>query len=161
MLSKLRRFFRKVRRSWDYAVLGWANYDWDYAYLLELLRFKLERMHKFMNSSNAMASHSKETIQSLRLAAKLSRKLCADSYSFFLDRHSKKWGDVKVFEHVEPSEDEKRRGIAHITRFNSTPETAQEREEFLAAATADDNMRKRDARWLFSIMEKYHENWWD
>lgn len=157
----IRRFFKNVRRSLDYAVLGWGNYDWDYNFLLHTLRFKLDRMQKFLTGPNAIATHSSTALKSIRIAAKLAKKLDEDDYSFFGDQHRKKWQAVKVFEDVEPSEQERRAGIAKITRAINTPETATERKEFIRAADKDENIRKRDARWLFSIMEKHYTSWWD
>ena len=38
---------------------------------------------------------------------------------------------------------------------------AQELREFKKAVKMDEQIRARDARWLFSIMEKYYQYWWD
>lgn len=161
LLWPIQKFFKNLKRSLDYAQLGWGNYDWDYGFLFSTLRFKLERMNAFLSGENAMATHSSAALKSIRIAARLAKKLEEEDYNFFIDRHREKWRDVKVFEDVEPSDQDRRAGIAKIMRAINTPETAIERKEYLRAAEADENIRKRDARWLFSIMEKHYPSWWD
>jgi hypothetical protein len=161
VLNKLRGFCKRVRRSWDYAVLGWSNYDFDYGYLLAVLRFKLERMHKFLSGPDAIATHDKPALQSLRLAARLAKKLETDEYIFFVDRHNEKWKHVPTHEHIEPTPDERKAGIGMISRPIRTPETAAARTEYIRAVEDDQKIRARDLRWLFSIIEEYHTRWWD
>lgn len=155
------RFFRNLARSWAYAKLGWSNYDWDYNYLFAVLRFKLARMEKYITGPQSMATHDVDTKKSLRLAVRLVKKLEEDSYTFFVDRHHEKWKDVRTFEHVEPTPEERQAGIGMISRPIQTPETAIARKEYICAAQADEKIKQRDLRWFFSIVEKYHTRWWD
>lgn len=162
---KIRRFFRKLSRAAAYATFGWSNHDFDSGYLLDALHFKLQRMHKFMTSKDAYSVQEKHTLQSLRLATRLAKKLTTDDYSHFMDQHDKKWGplDMKLTP-AEPVEGLPGGGsVCEFSRPNVTSKRkeAQERREFKKAAQLDDLSRARDARWLFSIMEKYYQYWWD
>jgi len=157
-------FFRQVRRAAAYAKFGWSNHDFDNSYLLAVLHFKLQRMYTYLKNET-YAKQDKHSLQSLRLAARLAEKLRNDSYSHFLDQHDKKWGplDMKLTpaEHVEglPGGG----SVCEFSRPNVTSKRkeAQERREFKKAVNLDYAMRARDARWLFSIMEKYYQHWWD
>ena len=161
---KIRRFFRAVWRASAYAKFGWNNHDWDNSYLLDLLHFKLQRMHKYLKAET-YAKQDKPSIQSLRLAARLAKKLTDELYSHFLDQHDKKWGPLNMeltpAEHVEglPGGG----SVCNFSRPNVTSKKkeAQERREFKKAVKMDEQIRARDARWLFSIMEKYYQYWWD
>ena len=164
-LFAVRRFFRQARRAAAYAKFGWGNHDFDNSYLLAALHFKLQRMHKFMTSKDAYSVQEKHTLQSLRLATRLAKKLTTDDYSHFMYHHDKKWGplDMKLTpaEHVEglPGGG----SVCEFSRPNVTSKRkeAQERREFRKAVKMDEQIRARDARWLFSIMEKYYQYWWD
>ena len=158
---RLEKFWRRVCRSWDYAKFGWHNYEFDYSYLLAIIRFKLDRMQVFLNGPRTIAHHDRKTIQSLRLATRLIKKLESDDYSFFLDQHRARWQHVKTSVDVEPNEAERKAGIGLITKFIDTPETAEERAEFLRAVEEDEKIRNRDARWCFEIIAKHHTSWWD
>jgi hypothetical protein len=161
---KIRRFFKSVGRAAAYAKFGWDNHEFDSTYLLDLLHFKLQRMHTYLQAET-YAKQDKQSIQSLRLAARLAKKLTDEYYSHFLDQHDKKWGplDMKLTpaEHVEglPGGG----SVCEFSRPNVTSKRkeAQERREFKKAVKLDDQIRARDARWLFSIMEKYYQYWWD
>lgn len=111
VLYRVKRFFKKICRSWDYAKFGWSNYDYDFGFLFSMLRFKLERMEKFLCSKDALCCHEPPTRQSLRLAVRLAKRLEKDAYS-------------------------------HVNYLT-------------------DETNKRDLRWFFSIIEKYHGHWWD
>lgn len=161
VLWRIKRFWRNLGRSWAYAKLGWSNYDFDHGYLITLMRFKLERMYAFLTGPLNMATHDAKTLKSLKLAVRLAKKLEDGAYYHFTDAHREKWRGVKDFENVPPSAEEKRAGIALISRPVNTPEASQKRKEFISAAEADENIRKRDSRWFFSILDKYHQLWWD
>lgn len=161
LLLRLKKFWQRLRRSWDYAKFGWSNYEFDYSYLLATIRFKLERMQAFLNGPHTIAHHDRKTIQSLRLATRLVKKLESDDYSFFLDQHRARWQHVKTSVDVEPNEAERKAGIGLITKFIDTPKTAEERKEFSRAVEEDEKIRNRDARWCFEIIAKHHTSWWD
>lgn len=163
-LFAVRRFFRQVSRAAAYAKFGWGNHDFDNSYLLDALHFKLQRMHTYLKVET-YAKQDKHSLQSLRLAARLAEKLTNEDYNHFLDQHDKKWGplDMKLIpaEHVEglPGGG----SVCEFSRPNVTSKRkeAQERREFKQAVKMDEQIRARDARWLFSIMEKYYQYWWD
>lgn len=160
-VDRVWRFLRKIKRSWEYAKLGWSNYDFDFVYLFELLRFKLERMEKFLTGPNAVADHATTTLRSLKLAVRLAKKLETDSYDFFSNKSRKRWKHVKMFEDIEPTAAERQAGIGLVSKPCTTQEAMDAHKDFIRAAEADVNIRKRDLRWFFSILEKYHEHWWD
>ncbi len=160
-IGRVWQFLRKIKRSWEYAKLGWSNYDFDYVYLFELLRFKLDRMEKFLTGPNAIADHSTTTLRSLKLAVRLAKKIETDSYDFFSVKSSERWKHVKTFEDTEPTEEERRAGIALISKPCTTQDAMNAHNDFIRAAEADESIRKRDLRWFFSILEKYHGHWWD
>lgn len=151
------RIYRKVCRSLAFAKLGWNNYDWDHAYLLELMVFKMKRMQKACFEEG---HHIPEKLpqQSLRLCIKLGEKLLKDAYFYHSGLHNAKWGELEFIEKT----DETGRKYTGMGRSGVTPEQEeQERAEAMEAYRKDDSVKARDTRWFYGIMAKYQESWWD
>lgn len=151
------RIYRKVARSLAFAKLGWNNYDWDHAYLLTLMVFKMKRMQKACFEEG---HHIPEKLpqQSLRLCIKLGEKLLKDDYFYFTGLHNEKWGELEFIEKT----DESGRKYTGMGRSGVPKEKEeQERLEFMEAYKKDDSVKARDTRWFFGIMAKYQESWWD
>lgn len=151
------RIYRKVARSLAFAKLGWNNYDWDHAYLLQLMIFKMKRMQKACFEEG---HHIPEKLpqQSLRLCIKLGEKLLKDDYFYFTGLHNEKWGELEFIEKTNES-GRKYTGIGRPGVPKEKEE--QERLEFMEAYKKDDSVKARDTRWFFGIMAKYQESWWD
>lgn len=47
LFIKIKRFIEKVRISFSYAKQGWSNFDWDYAFFVSDMIFKLKRMKEY------------------------------------------------------------------------------------------------------------------
>jgi hypothetical protein len=57
------RWCRNLWRALQYARFGWRNPDWDQAYLLELMEFKLERMAKFFREHGVAVDHKRRAAE--------------------------------------------------------------------------------------------------
>ena len=77
MFHAVRRFWKNLCRSVAYARFGWSNHDWDHTFFYAFLRFKLERMQKAFENDWTV---SKERTKSVRVAAKLAKRLETDYY---------------------------------------------------------------------------------
>ena len=156
---KCTAIYESIARAWAYAKFGWDNYDFDFAYTLGLLKFKLERLQNCLLTSNAHTP-DKQTTQSLRLAIRLIDRLYEDDYSYFYERHNLKWFGKKhpdcEFEKIEG-------GSLLRTKRNTLAQGQQEKEsdELRAAFAADDALKARDKKWAFAILAKYYEYWWE
>lgn len=155
MFHALKRFWRNLCRACAYARFGWGHPDWDHTFFYALLRFKLERMQKEFDNDWTVST---DRTKSVRVAAKLSKRLAQDHYSRALTAHDKKWGELEM--DLGPPDDQKYRK-AIFSRKNVTPRTAKkERIEFMAATYADQHAQDRDVRWLTGIINKYVQHWW-
>lgn len=151
------RIWRKLSRSFAFARLGWNNYDWDHAYLLQLMIFKMKRMQKACFEEG---HHIPEKLpqQSLKLCIKLGEKLLKDDYFYHSGLHNAKWGELEFIEKT----DETGRKYTGMGRPRVLPEQEeQERAEAMEAYRKDDSVKARDTRWFYGIMAKYQESWWD
>ena len=150
-----------LKRSWAYAKFGWGNYDFDAAYALQLLSFKLKRLERVLKE-NANTVQDPKHMQALRLVIRLLDKLVEDDYRYFYETHNKKWFGVERpeirFEKIDGSD-----LSTMLSARDDLPEDQQENEsaEVRQAFAADDAIKARDKRWAFSILAKYYEYWWD
>lgn len=153
---------RAFKRFIEYGKIGWKSYDWDYSYLLILLRFKLQRMKKVLEYGNCIPE--KQGLQSIKICLRLLDRLITDNYNYWKNKHYDKWGQPE-FDFVEDSEDEELGKLFAMIdkRHNSMnqEELEQEREEYMVAIKKDEEHTQRDSRLLFSIMNKYYTWWWD
>ena len=61
LYRSIKRFFQAIKRSYDFAKIGWGNYDWDHGYLFELMLFKLQRIEISLKNGLAEQSDRKST----------------------------------------------------------------------------------------------------
>lgn len=150
-----------LRRCWAYAKFGWDNYDFDAAYALRLLSFKLKRLERVL-VEKAHTEQDPKHMQALSLVIRLLDKLVADEYNYFYRTHNKKWYGVEhppfSFEKIEGSDLSE---MVSARRNLTADQQEQENEEIRAAFEADDAIKARDKRWAFSILGVYYEYWWD
>jgi hypothetical protein len=159
---KIKQTCAALKRFFAYGKMGWRSYDWDYLYLLILIRFKLFRM--LTSLETGFKEQEEQTIKSLRICIKLLDRLTQGDYDYWLTKHYTKWG-YPDFEFVE-SETNDILGPMKImidkrNQNRNEAEKNQEKEEFLVAYHADEKHKSRDAKLLFSVMNKYHTSWWD
>ena len=170
--SRITWFFktnwRNFTRACAYARLGWNNPDWDHAYFLDMLEFKLTRMYADIYGDNFKdpaddadddyAQQMKQGKQALRLAVRLAQKLRAESYNWHYTQHERRWGPSR---HEFLPADRPGYKIWNVTREKVTPENKQQMEDELRLAfDLDSKVQQRDADWLFGIMAKYYQHWW-
>lgn len=160
----------KIRRSYNFAKIGWSNGDFDNGYLNELILFKLERMlyffeHKGYHSTECI--NYKPKMKSLKLAIKLLKKINKDHYLMFSNLHDKKWGE-QVVTYVPHLYDNSNKKNIKTYKMEFTVENADtpekqkiERQERLDAYRADDRLKQKDVKRVFNIIAKYSEYWWD
>jgi len=165
-VNRIAHFFEKIHRSYQYAKLAWKNEDWDYAFFLDVLGFKLKRMlHNLTNDE--WHEHGK-SLKALKLAVYLCDKInyhshSADHYDYYIKKHYEKYGEPKYV--FEPVEDDYC-GLKLSTMVNKTSEhwtqeeKEQERRDFIIAMEADSADMQQDIDDLFRIMSKYMTHWW-
>lgn len=155
MFHAIKRFWKNLCRALAYARFGWGNHDWDHTFFYSLLRFKLERMQKAFDNDWTV---SKERTKSIRVAAKLAKRLEQDHYQRAIDAHDRKWGELEM-ELEMPNEHKMRKAV--FSRKNVTKRTEKkERIEFMAAVNADQKTQDRDIKWLTDIINKHVQHWW-
>lgn len=79
-MRKLRRFYRRLKRLFNYIPVIWNGYDYDYHSAIDLFAYQLERTSKFLESNNAMTLSGPDNARKINTAVSLLRKVYNEDY---------------------------------------------------------------------------------
>lgn len=142
-----RAYLKKKKRGWR--AIAKNDHDWDYEYLLDVLRFKLHSMSDFFDGplvvQDKSAPEYQECSASLKDACDLCDTIVADSYEpdASIDAEYHRY-DVFSGDNLTG---------------NNAPETL--RKKWLKACADAERQKQSDIERLFSIIGKYLGYWWD
>jgi len=160
-------YFGKYRNAlkksyqWYRDVFLNKDFDFDATSLYTIMEYKLKRVLRALE--NGHAHHEEVELQALKLAIKLSCKLAKDDYEMrawnLLER---KWGELLTW--TTPYEKDDFKGYEYHSRHenvNTEEEKQQAWDDRMKLYEAMEKIKTRDKRWLYGILEKYLERWWD
>ena len=155
--TRRREHSKKLR---EYARFLRDDHDWDYAYILRVLRYKLERTRRCIVSNDLVQSASKIGRQISRVEGLLERVI-DDKYveeigvSFYA-----KYGRPRML--VGRAAKGERSAPVTIKFAKETVRNSEKlRRRHHALVAKADRMRRRDLATAFRIMEKHIWGWWD
>ena len=130
----------------------WKDNDWDYEYLLRIIKFKLECMREYHRNYGHTKDHNKIADEIHKCVLVLNR-IIEDDYSVYAS-HYKKWGEPVL---------ETANGHLDIVHENCVTEKdkEQERKEFLECAHREYNMKVQDLKYFSKLFSKHLFKWWD
>lgn len=144
------RVYRKLKRSLSAFKLAWNNYDWDYYYLLELMRWKLRRMEPEIR--HGLAVDGDKRADKIKLCVLLLDRLIEDNY--ISNRYAKYLEDW--FDSRRKCTLENGRIGFEIPRKKGQQKAVMEYERKLT-----DNRRQQDWDLLFKILHRNLQTFWD
>lgn len=155
-----RLFFRYVSKMFSYGRHLWNDFDFDWVYLLQIMKFKMERMAKAMDKGMTVSAprHAKE----IRHAIAVIDRIINDDYANFgYNKLEEKYGksDWKFL----PIEDSKYSEllIERERARKGTPDYEAERKETMKIIHNAERQRKADIKYLFEYIAKHLQGWWD
>lgn len=157
-LSNLWTFIRNIPSNLkmiaQWIPVLWNNWDWDHMFLMEVLKYKLLRMQKYMKKHAYVAAAD-------QLAAQM--KACTD----IIDRLEKnRYTEKEIADHdekygplsMEPDENGVILWRPKARELGLEEEEAERRFEIYLLG---EKRREKDLEILFRIMQKRMEYWWD
>ena len=144
--------------------LIWHDRNWDDFYLMEMIKFKLERMVYHFENYGHLENGMKYARQ-MRACVKLIEKTQKDDYGY-LKKHDEKWGKTQLgFEPFYNEKTGEMNSACLMTTYRANVKNQtmheMERVEFRQACEKEEikasNMRKA----VFRIMGKNSRYWWD
>jgi len=139
-----------------WAPVIWRDRDWDHAFFLGILKFKLERMERFFRSENAVSRNSVRDADEMKKCLMVLRRITENRYDdIAFGRHDRKWGELEMG-FLDG-------GRIKFSRKNiKTPEDKiKEHKEFEKCMDREKYLRDQDMKYLFSMLAKRLQSWWD
>jgi len=104
-IKKVKYFFKWIVKVFQYAVFLWNDRDYDYVYILKLLKYKLKRTRKYI-LKDSLIVEAKDIYNEIKTAEDLIDKILeCNYYEEEFDEHFKKYGSL--WEHDFLSEEDK------------------------------------------------------
>lgn len=131
----------------------WKDRDWDDYYIFALLYHKFSNMEKYFRSDNTYSVGALDVADKIKVAKLLCKRIIDDNYvDNALIPVEQKYGELKY--HFEPTNNEKLKAMI----FDETPEESKARQR---AYRHSDYMKKQDIEYLFKLLSKHIQEFWD
>ena len=126
-----------------------------YLQLKQMIDYSKEYAHLCWNSN-----YEGSEFRKLRIASCLAKRLYEDDYNIHMKNHDKKWG-CGQYTTIENKETD--RTYLEIKRKNihNEKDKLQHSKEYRLASDADEKQKSNERKYLYKLLEKHLESWWD
>lgn len=155
---RVTRFINKILKICAYLPVLWRDEDWDFSYLLDLIKFKLNRMRDTIYKDNIIASNEirdicigiNQTIDHIQ------------NYQDDFDAFRKIHGDVP-FKHNFKTQKLENGHYAMITWRTDEDRPLTDEEEEIYSQWIKDAYAFEQKEWelIFDTIKKEGQKWWD
>jgi hypothetical protein len=154
-MYRIRYFFHKVIRAFQYAKKSWDIYDYDYSSTLVMFEYALSRTEKILD--NGHATNSKDCAKNCLILRNLLRRIInEDEYSYIWKEIELKYGERKYS--FVPSE---HTGFSVMVSENPLHNTDEYRKACKRAVDKIAYLEKRDLQLAGKIFTKHITSFWD
>lgn len=141
----IRNFFKGIKNLIVWFPIIWKDRDFDYIYLLIIMRKKLELMeHLFKYDSYKL--NSKKDAEEIEQCINYLNNIINDDYHDIFDGFYKKWGEPGLFDYHQKS------------NYENHDEYIK---EFKECCEKERQLLENDVNELFENMRKNILKWWD
>jgi len=151
---------KERNRIRKYAKFIKNNHDWDYDYIIQLLRFKLKMVRETIQKNSIIIQEQIDQISNeISEVEKLLDKVIADNYFSELKlEFEKKYGKVEhEFIKENDSKNDSFKTIYHVEEDKLN----EAQEEYAKLHNLSFEMRKNDLKKAFELISENIWNWWD
>lgn len=158
-ISRIWRWFRRlssrIRKIWHFIELARRDFDWDYAYMLEMERAKLEYMAKYFTESR-IAEHDWAVARDAKICIRLIDIIIGNDSSYVMKDNEKKpfmeWDLVEI----------KKVNLKNAERFLSKERMDRYRDNPRMKIYLKDDLRIEKAWNLYCKIREYNmRSWWN
>lgn len=158
------RTYERVTRSLAFAKHGYMHYDFESAYLYDLMAFKMKRIYAALETGHAW--QEPEDMAALKEAIAICERLFNGEYdSKYYKAHDKKWGEMKSL-HTPIEFDDK--GKPKLYRWdtsrpkaNTPAKKKKEIADLRQIWVNEEKDRRADIDRLADILKNHEQKWWD
>lgn len=137
----------------------WKDRDWDQWYLYEIFKKKLSHMEKFQREYGNSIDSKKIAFQIKTCVLLLDRLIKDDYDEMVFKKHNKKWGEMNL--EFQPFKIGLYKGLISRPNIKTEKDMEKERREFRRLSEHEKMLRKQDIDYLFKLMNKHIQKWWD
>lgn len=158
-ISRIWRWFRRlssrIRKIWHFIGLARRDFDWDYAYMLEMERAKLEDMAKYFTESR-IAEHDWAVARDAKICIRLIDIIIGNDSSYVMKDNEKKpcmeWDLVEI----------RKVNLKNAERFLSKERIDRYRDNPRMKVYLKDDLRIEKAWNLYCKIREYNmRSWWN
>ena len=158
-ISRIWRWFRRlssrIRKIWHFIGLARRDFDWDYAYMLEMEKAKLEYMAKYFTESR-IAEHDWAVARDAKICIRLIDIIIGNDSSYVMKDNEKKpfmeWDLVEI----------KKVNLKNAERFLSKERIDIYRDHPRMKVYLKDDLRIEKAWNLYCKIREYNmRSWWN
>lgn len=152
-------FFSWIKRSLQYAWVLRDDRDWDYQFILDLLKYKISRHRKLVVKNYIVASSPVQYAEMLHVEKLIEKyqdnEFCKEDF----DAHDKKWGKMSM----EFEDDSNGKSKLNFNRPNAQTEEEKEQESREYMNILEKSELEKQKCWddIFDSMKAYMEGWWE
>lgn len=150
-----------IKNIFRWIPIIWKDRDWDHTFLYKVLRFKLSNMERY-SRNNGHHVNSERDANRIKICVNLLNRLLNDEYhDIVFKKHYEKWGKPKF--NWTDIKDRPNYSELKIIKPNVVTKEDEEKEsnEYRNLMQIEANSRQRDIDYLFEIIRKHHQEWWD
>jgi len=160
-LSKKERKKRDKKRLKKYSKFLRKNYDWDYNYIIDLLRYKIKRVRKYIKKHDIIEKQTlDEIVSQMTETEQLLERVVSYDYGSDLEREFiEKFGGK-----IRYNTKFKKNHVLEIERdYSEINENQMEeaKKEFEQMREREFELRKADLKKAFDLMTENIWSWWD
>jgi len=158
MNYRIKRFYRKIKNILSWMPILWENYEWDYVYLLKIIKKKLELMEDFyLHSEQAYSLDSEKTADDIREAiAILDRMIECDYLSVALEKFDEKYPDYEWGKFDTKPVEGRTDAVEWVNDM-----TEEQQKLFRECGKISDDMENLDYEAFFNYLKNRLRFWWD
>lgn len=165
MLQKIKDLPRNIRQGikslWIWFPIIWKDRQWDHQFIYAVLRHKLHLTEQLIRHHGHHLYHVKDA-DKIKVCVDLLDRLMKDEYhEMAFKDHEKKWGEMEL--NFKDAADHPGMHEAVITHPNvkTDEDKKAERKDFKIASEHEAALRENDLDFLFKMMRKHIQSWWD
>jgi len=160
-LSKKERKKRDKKRLKKYSEFFRKNYDWDYNYIIDLLRYKIKRVRKYIKKHDIIEKQTlDEIVSQMTETEQLLERVVSYDYGSDLEREFiEKFGGK-----IRYNTKFKKNHVLEIERDYSEineNQIEEAKKEFEQMHEREFELRKADLKKAFDLMTENIWSWWD
>jgi len=150
-----------IKNLWKWLPIVWGDRDWDHYYLYKLLNFKFKNM-EYLHKNYSHLKDGDIIANQLKVVKLLTQRLIEDNYiEEIWNNHDKKWGEIKFNYESTPAYKNCVEVFLKRENIKTEEDVKQERKEFRRVTDQEIMLRKQDREYLFKLMNRNIEGWWD